>query len=395
VVVGGALAALAVLVGSVVPGLVAPQEPPIAGLPRGAAIPDRLVTPPPRLSGTRDGPIGPLAVIAGAARERGGSGASVETGIVGVSAETGEYRFLDLPGAFWPDEGEGHVVALSPDGRHVAYWLRHPDHVGWAAGWATYDTVTGKFDRHRFTVPLGIADRVLAWTSRDSLAVRYGKTLQRTADGWVPAPGYTQLDWRSPQIGSRPSIPTSLPSIDWVAPTREGFAAHQPGLLAQWESSKSGPVSRVGVSGDEDAYTGTVSPDGEVLVTLGRTAQGGEAAGMRIGAVGQYGVDLAPIDLGLTAVDLLGWTDDDHVVVRAMRGGAYTVDVRTGQHELLVREDRENRDPQPQFATELWARSTVSRPTSEGPTPWWWYVVGAGGVIATAYGVRRWRRGQA
>jgi hypothetical protein len=39
--------------------------------------------------------------------------------VVGISATSGEYEFLDLPGA---DLEHGDVV-LAPDGHHLAYWL--------------------------------------------------------------------------------------------------------------------------------------------------------------------------------------------------------------------------------------------------------------------------------
>jgi hypothetical protein len=67
--------------------------------------------------------------------------------------------------------------------------------------------------------------------------------------------------------------------------------------------------------------------------------------------------------------DLLGWTDQGHVVVRAAVSGtngrsvaAYAVDVATGKHELLVHEDRVNWFPFPTYATDLWAHPTVDRP---------------------------------
>jgi hypothetical protein len=101
----------------------------------GLAIPSRLETPSKFTATTGDGPIGPLAAVAGAEQASSWLGGTT-TGLVGVAAATGEYRFLELPDAV--DAGDDTLYgarqpALSPDGRSVAYWLRqadHPDRVG-------------------------------------------------------------------------------------------------------------------------------------------------------------------------------------------------------------------------------------------------------------------------
>ena len=59
-------------------------------------LPDRFFSPSPWLKGTDDtGPIGPLVAVTYTVRR---SWRSSSNGLVGVSATTGEYRFLDLPG---------------------------------------------------------------------------------------------------------------------------------------------------------------------------------------------------------------------------------------------------------------------------------------------------------
>ncbi|MGZ3527302.1 MAG: hypothetical protein ACXVAO_06330 [Vulcanimicrobiaceae bacterium] len=113
-----------------------------AGSPVG--LPDRFYPPSPWLPGTDDaGPLGRLIAVVQA--ERGGWGGTRQ-GVVGISASTGDYRFLDLP-----DLAGGAV--LSADGRHVAYWVTGAvsgsAHVGSApvVGVAVYDTVTGHVER--------------------------------------------------------------------------------------------------------------------------------------------------------------------------------------------------------------------------------------------------------
>jgi hypothetical protein len=146
------------------------------------ATPDRLHTPSPWLDGTEGEPPGPLAVIAGAERRTGWRG-EVVNGWVGVSAATGEYRFLDLPGAV--DLGAEDLFGseadpvLSPDGRAVAYWLAHPERPEWVGGWAVYDTVSGHVVRHPVPSRLGVAPDTLQWTGRDRVLVEHGVITER------------------------------------------------------------------------------------------------------------------------------------------------------------------------------------------------------------------------
>src|SRR4051794_32931389 len=75
-------------------------EPLPADSPSG--IPDHIYPASPWLPGTAGHPLGPLAAAYPTPRHALGRGfdlrGEVGTGIVGVSATTGEYRFLDLPG---------------------------------------------------------------------------------------------------------------------------------------------------------------------------------------------------------------------------------------------------------------------------------------------------------
>jgi len=127
------------------------------------------------LAGTDDeGPLGQLALIAPA--ERGS-----RQGIVGISATTGEYRFLDLPR--WV---EGSKVSLAPDGKHVAYWTTgHTTGTPYAdpmlggdgekkaiAGVAIYDTLTGRVQQTMLSTRHGMSDEDLYW--RDSKTVYFG-----------------------------------------------------------------------------------------------------------------------------------------------------------------------------------------------------------------------------
>ena len=187
-----------------------PVQPAGTNAPLG--IPDRLYEPSPWLPGTDDeGPLGPLAVLIPAERRSWG-GSSAEW--VGVSATTGEYRFLDLT----HDAHEG--IALSPDGKHVAYWTtgeisgstntsNGPEPT---AGVAVYDTTTGAVRRASFSTVHGIAVQDLVWADNMTLMVGFGQWAVGE-DDFDPALGqgvsndYQWLLW--PEGEDRPT-PTDL-----------------------------------------------------------------------------------------------------------------------------------------------------------------------------------------
>ena len=120
VTVGSALACLVLLVstGFSWASLAPPQWAPATG--GELEFPDRFFEPSPWLDGTDEaGPIGPLVAVIPAKRR---DWSTTTNGVVGVSATTGEYRFLDLAGAR-TNPREPTDVELSPQGGHVAYWI--------------------------------------------------------------------------------------------------------------------------------------------------------------------------------------------------------------------------------------------------------------------------------
>ncbi|MCW2794154.1 MAG: hypothetical protein JWO76_3252, partial [Nocardioides sp.] len=93
-IVGAAVLALGVLAGTTWQRSSVDGPQPANSAP---ALPDRIWSPSPWLEGTDDaGELGQLAAIIDAER---GSWIGKSPGLVGVSATTGEYRFLDLPDA--------------------------------------------------------------------------------------------------------------------------------------------------------------------------------------------------------------------------------------------------------------------------------------------------------
>ncbi|MGN6576366.1 MAG: hypothetical protein ACTHKG_11810 [Nocardioides sp.] len=358
---------------------------PPAGQESGDAIPSRLVTPSRWLDGTADHPPGPIAVLAGAERSDGWWGAM--TGVVAVAAGTGTYRFLDLPDAFYDLTADvlGDVSpVLAPDGREVAYWTRHPERAGWVGGVAVCDTVTGEVLRHELPSDLGVVPELLAWGGDGELVVGYGVVTDRRSDGWSSS-SRSPFVWR-PATDRVVELTSYFGSPDEVSPTADGFAV----LRAHRLELRSGPSAAldrvVRLTGYRDAFERTLDPTASSLVMLPQAADGGAVRKLLVGAVGQQRARLEPLGVDVEVLDLLGWQDPQHVVVRGLvpgtdsrRAGAYAVDVRTGEPRLLVREERVSYGMFPDYAGDLWARPTADRPDPVGHEP---RVVAAGVAAA-------------
>ncbi|WP_395695330.1 hypothetical protein [Nocardioides sp.] len=147
-------------------------EPLPAGGPVG--LPDRVWTPSPWLPSTSR--PGRLVAVTTTAR---GTWTGTEPGVAGVSATTGRYAFVDLPDAVL-ESGVGDVE-LSPDGRHLAYWLTGPttgspnSDSGPITGVGVYDTTSGELTRHWITTVHGLAPDFLAWADADTIVYSAGQ----------------------------------------------------------------------------------------------------------------------------------------------------------------------------------------------------------------------------
>ncbi len=350
-----------------------------------AAIPSKLVTPGRWLGGTTDDPPGRLAVLAGAERADGWWGTT--DGVVGISAETGAYRFLDLPDAFDDPAadflGDGHP-ALSPHGRQVAYWTRDPQRASWVGGVAVYDTVTGEVLRHELPSDLGLAPELLEWGGDDELVVGYGVVTDRRDDGWSSS-SRAPVVWR-PATDEVVELSTQIGSPDGVSPTEDGFAVVRSRRL-ELRSGPSAELDRVvRLAGRRDAVEITVDPTASTLVMLppGDRA-GGVVRRLLVGTVGENRVRLEPQPVEMEVFGLLGWQDAQHVVVRGIvpgtqrsRAGAYAVDLRTGNPRLVVREDRDGTGMFPVYAGALWPVRTADRPEPVAHDP---RLPAAGGAV--------------
>ena len=393
-----------VIAAAVVLGLVAlgtldwwrarPEPMPANGSP---ALPQKIWAPSRWLPGTDDaGPLGPLAAVEDATR---GSWTGDHAGVVGISAETGEYRYLDLPDVVYPGFGR---VALAPDGRHVAYWYRgetakSPNSAsGPTVGVAVYDSTTGDVVRHAVPTDHGLSAEDLVWADSDRLVLRYLQYQGGDADDEMS----------------------------------QGSAGDDSGLLL-W-SLDTGTIAPLGLSEDVESSTvhGQLLLSGERMTWLDvdhpdrrTTFPTPERSLMYIAAVDDHGDRIAWVvgnrNPNTVAVGRVGaghlvtspgpdsgqpfrvraWRDADHILVDRRVGPGYgrtalfDVDVRTGASTEVLRYPVDSYGSGAVLARDLLDLPSVDRPAP--PTPLDPRKVAGGTVAVVLAGVGAlvlWRR---
>lgn len=398
-VIAGVAAVLVLVIGTV--AWQRSAEPPViapAGAPVG--LPSKVYDPSYWLPGTEGHPLGQLVTVF--PHQRGGwLGAEHE--FVGISATTGEYRFLDLPDRF------GDEIALAPDGRHVAYWTTGATtgspNTGEGgsdprAGVAVYDTTTGEVSRHPIETEHGLMDGVLVWIDADTLAI--------TLVQYVGGDGDSEMDQASGN--NAPALrwdvgrePVPYPEFDDVfntypTPSVGGRVAlgTDDGIAIVSDSG----VRDIGGRGFVNTQTIAINPSGTLLA--GISERGGRIPNaVTVAEVPSRGRWLfSEVTENRQNFRVLGWTDDQHVVVQrrlkrsgsCMCMGLVELDVRTGTAEPFIQLPRQG------YGAGLWAADLLDQPVvdrPEPPTPMsprlttFLLVLTLGGA---AFGVWRWRR---
>jgi hypothetical protein len=226
VAVAAAVAVVAVLAGGGAAGLLAEAttssyapEPTTSHV--HGAIPDRVQAPSPFLPEVGSRPLGPVAVVAGAERRTGLVGD--HNGIFGIGALDGRYRFLPLEHRFDAGDsmvGGGDQVALSPDGRYVAYWLAD-DSGDRVDGVAVYDTVHDRSVTRTIASRLGLDPQGLAWSDDHTLLLGYGVITELTSNS-MSSRGIGTRVWRLGKPFTR--APAGL-DVTQVTTSADGIAA--------------------------------------------------------------------------------------------------------------------------------------------------------------------------
>ena len=394
-----------------------------AGAPYDAlelAIPQEIWLPSPWMSGTSDaGPLGPLALVATAPRRT--SWFHAEDALFGVSAATGAYRFLDLPGL---DPTSSVEPTLSPDGLHIAYYVRGQPESSSAqsttTGYAVYDTVTGDLHVKQVPTTYGLLADTLTWAGNSSrLLACYGQYTGRSGFGRASVGHISTASLgATQQVGAEICAGTglgpvttlvggSIASIDQYGRSFSVFDAHSGQLAASWlndvTGADSGLVGSPMVSPSGDRVAVQAAPDNGTQPRLYATSKG---VGMR---------RAHPVPTGWV-VDSYGWTDEGHLLTRSWSAGVvcqdgdvdsrsgpdgpddvpqiFAVDVATGERCLAVQlHGTAGEWLNPVFAADLLTRPFTA-PVSAPPSyrdPRMLPAVGLAALIVGALGFLCWR----
>jgi LPXTG-motif cell wall-anchored protein len=379
-----------------------------AGAPHAPALPENIYTPSTRLAGTaQKGPLGQIAVLSGA--QRGSS-----SGLFGISARTGEYRFLDLP----DDAGAGAVV-LSPDGNHLAYWFgpaSGPHHANpnnpRADGPAIYDTRTGAVQKAAVPGKDGVRPGELSWYDDSTVLVSYRANGRGVGQIWrlgsePRRASYSDLALRIGTLGGNYGRNRDGSVLLGTSPvTFERFRVGTDGELHR-STSGSGfklpdPATPQSAAGDT-AYS-AVSVSGDLVLAVPFVA-GAVGHPVMVGALPRLPETVTPIRVSrldlvghLQEALFLGWRDD-HTALVVAHGQAATpelfeVDLRARTVQRLGVAEPQGWGQLVTVATDL-----VSQPMVRGlhpPVPpdlTAWYALG--GLLLVMGALWVWRRRRA
>jgi len=280
-------------------------------------LPDRFFVPSPWLPGTDDkGPIGPLAAVVESDR-RGwfGSGEA----LAGVSAASGEYRFLDLPDRAEIDGAAAPPLraALSSDGRLLAYWslgqpqgdpIGQPDGEPSIVGVTVYDTVGGSLEKVPIPTEHGLSPQGLAWAG-DTLFFKAGQYQQGVfgAESSVRVEG--TWHWRPSRQPVRDDTTDRL-RIEGAAPDGYMSSGRRGYLVVHEDGTRS-------VVAPERSFTSTpvLSPDGRLAVGISDPTPNGDNGLADPVAVVDTSTHQRHLIPGAMAFEVLGWRDAAHIVI--------------------------------------------------------------------------------
>lgn len=296
-------------------------------------LPDRAWAPSPWLpSAARPGRL-----VAITTTDRG-SWTGTRPGVVGISATSGDYAFLDLPDDWQRD------IELSPDGRDVAYWLTGPttdtaNTMGGApvTGVAVYETTTGEVTRHWIPTPHGLQPDFLSWADDSTLIYSAGQIIGGDDDSDMDRSSSrsgTVMTW---SVGGEPTAVPGHP---------DGFtltgAAHGRALLDHRLVDLADPSRTRRVELPESAP----SVGGLHFVALGPSGQLAMIAGNRnpnkvvAGPAGE----LRQVPDTQNTWGVVDWLDDQTMVTfqrlggwRATQSALVRRDLDTGDSEILTR----------------------------------------------------------
>ena len=358
------------------------------------AVPDHVYAVPDRLEQRRedDSWSTPRESVSAVARASAGY-VTGGGGAVLVSARDGVHHRVDLAGFNdrWVGmQEDGPVLAVSPDGRKVAYFWRErvPDGGGRVpSGVRVLDLGSGEGQEHPLPGGVGVRVSGIGW-SPDSryLVYRVGVLDRIDASG-----GYSTSDYRLERLdvstGSRTALPRRIAKVAGsAAVANDGAVAVGAGTtLFTWSSEREPQVRTQALPADLSGASAW-SPAGK-RVALGSLVP---ADGVTVAAPEADVVD-SQGGTGRQVIQVLGWVGRDYVaaVRHPESWSEATIDllpVRVGQERTVGVVDSGVQLDSFTVATDLMSleRPTVAfdPPPWERDTTWWW--VGGGVLVLVA-----------
>ena len=320
----------------------------------GSPVLPAQVHQPSRWLGTATTPPGRLSMAIPAKEAvRSGMWSDYRWGVVGVSATTGAYHFLDIPDCV-------SLIGLSADGEHVSCFTGvGPLHHATVNGLMVYDTVTGHLDRWTGgSGRLGLDS--VGWSGNDALTMRVGAGSYEWRFGYgAPRPISTHLTQTAGSAAASGLYRWGRHGYFFLDPARSGLEVRirvQPGAAPR------------------RALPAAVSPSGRQVARV----MPGDRGRLAVGTVRRPGVrvQLATVPTRLHVATLVGWSDEQHVVVTDQPGGSASaggggppavlerIDVQTGRVEQVS-----HLAPGLGLSWISFASSTLGAPARDLPAP--------------------------
>jgi hypothetical protein len=341
---------------------------------------------------------GPLVAVGSAPR---GGWVRDTSSLWGVSALTGESRFLDLPDAASGLAG----AALDSTGTKLAYWIvdgpagsvtADPQQFTVATGAAVLDLVTGEERRWDAGTVHGLGAERLIWAG-DVLWLSGGAFADEDQDSF-PATVWT---W-GPEGAPEPRLEPPLDIAGAAARGADGFLIERGATTTQVQVvDGAGAVSRVRlVHGGGMTSETSVSPDGRLIAGL-RQERGASIAGsplpLVVGEIAGARAEMTEVG-DVEAPSIMGWRSPTEVVVASNaldedgdRSSTVrdlsTVDVVDGTERHLVELGETGFTT---YAARAWAGDVIDAPQPPfAPDPRQWSATG--GVVLVLLLLVGWR----
>lgn len=293
--------------------------------PHSMTLPSQVETDLPWLPSFRKSDRGPLSMVFPTVRDTWFE--NPWEVMVGIAATSGTYVELNLSQRW----GNG-PVAISSDGRYLAYWLESKSFdPNWAGGLGIYDTLTGK--SRRWKPSFRINPMALFWVSEAKSAP--ANQMPRLVFQYVKEKGSGENQVSAPRIWPADGDITALDGVGsrFVTPATPGSVLVGTGAQRQL-------VSLNGVGGERmlvPRQLQQISFDSESSMVAALVGNQNPTR-LQVGDRRQAGERLRLRNVADVRVDhIFGWRDAQHVVASVDGKGVCTVNVATGRVEPLVR----------------------------------------------------------